>query len=78
MVAPEITPDVWNQYVAPVPSVQEQILLAIYFHMIDAGLYLPDYPPWHIITFQIEKTASGNSLLAPEMKCMCRIGGVTT
>ena len=30
-------------------------LLGIYSHMIDAFLYLPDYPLGHLIAFQIEE-----------------------
>ena len=30
-------------------------LLAIYSHMIDSFLYLPDYPLGHMIAFQIER-----------------------
>ena len=30
-------------------------MLAVYSHMIDAGLYLPDYPLGHLIAFQVEE-----------------------
>ena len=31
------------------------VLLGVYSHMIDAFLYLPDYPIGHLIAFQIEE-----------------------
>ncbi|MCL2167711.1 MAG: hypothetical protein FWH59_01135 [Lentimicrobiaceae bacterium] len=45
--------EVWNQYYAPVFGMPDQTILAIYSHMIDAPLYLSNYPIGHIIDFQI-------------------------
>ena len=68
--------DVWNKYYAPVFGVKDVEILAIYSHMIDHSLYLPNYTLGHIIAFQVEqhmKTAN----LAAEMQRMCSIGNVT-
>jgi hypothetical protein len=48
-----IAKEVWNQYYAPVFGIKDQIILAIYSHMIDAPLYLSAYPIGHIIVFLI-------------------------
>ena len=50
----EIAKDVWNKYYAPVFGVKDSPILAIYSHMINSGLYLPDYPLGHIIAYQVE------------------------
>ncbi|HRS54075.1 MAG TPA: hypothetical protein P5250_05160 [Bacteroidales bacterium] len=50
----EIAKDIWNKYYAPVFEIKDQYILAIYSHMIDAPLYLSNYPLGHIIEFQIE------------------------
>ncbi len=71
-----IARDVWNRYYAPVFGSRDEILLGVYSHMIDAGLYLPDYPIGHIIAFQIESYMEGKNL-AEEMKRMCAQGGIT-
>ncbi|MDZ7334944.1 MAG: hypothetical protein ONB32_07265 [candidate division KSB1 bacterium] len=71
-----IAKEVWNKYYAPIFGVQDQILLAIYSHIIDAGLYVPDYPLGHIISFQIEQYLQDKNL-ATEMERMCRQGAIT-
>ena len=48
-----IAKQVWNKYFAPVLGMEDQILLAVYSHIIDAGMYTPDYPLGYIIQFQI-------------------------
>ena len=72
----KIAQNIWNEYFAPVFGVEDEILLAIYSHMIDAGLYLPDYPLGHIIAFQIEQFFKDKNL-AVEMERMCRIGSIS-
>lgn len=69
----EITKKVWNDYYAPVLGMKDQILLAIYSHIVDGGMYTPDYPLGHIISFQIEEFLKTKSL-AVEMERMCRLG----
>ncbi len=71
-----IAKDVWNSYYAPVFGQRDVTLLAIYSHMVDAGMYTPDYPLGHIIAFQIEQYLKGKDL-AKEMQRMCAIGSVS-
>jgi hypothetical protein len=71
-----IAGDIWNRYYAPVFGSGDEILLGVYSHMIDAGLYLPDYPMGHIIAFQVESYMEGKNL-AEEMKRMCAQGSIT-
>ncbi len=71
-----IAKDVWNEYFAPVFGVHDCELLAVYSHMIDNSLYLPNYPLGHIIAFQIEDYMKDKNL-ATEMERMCAIGSVT-
>jgi hypothetical protein len=49
-----IAKGIWNRYYAPVFNQRDIVLLAVYSHMIDGLLYLPDYPMGHPIAFQIE------------------------
>jgi hypothetical protein len=46
--------EVWNKYFAPVIGVKDSPLLAIYSHMVEVPLYLPNYAYGQIIEFQIE------------------------
>jgi hypothetical protein len=71
-----ISMEVWNKYMAPVFDINDQIILGVYSHMIDAGLYLPDYSLGYIIAFQIENYLKGKKL-GPEMERMCRLGDIT-
>ena len=72
----QIAKDVWNEFYAPVFGVKDQILLAIYSHIIDAELYTPDYSLGYIIMFQIENYLKDKNL-AVEMERMCRLGSIT-
>jgi len=72
----QIAKDVWNQYFADVFGKRDVILLAIYSHMVNSGLYLPDYLLGHIIAFQIEAYLKGKKL-GIEMERMCRLGSIT-
>lgn len=74
-----IARDNWNRYCAPVFGVKDVPLLAIYSHMINNGLYLPDYPLGHIIASQVEHhmdkiVAEGNLSIADEIERMNRLG----
>lgn len=71
----KIAKDVWNKYYAPVFKVKDQAILAIYSHMIDASLYLPDYPIGHVIHFQIEDYLHGKTV-GKEMPRMLSPGNV--
>ncbi|MBN1780476.1 hypothetical protein JW948_05070 [bacterium] len=72
----EISKSIWNEYMAPVFGIEDQILLGVYSHMIDAGLYLPDYPLGFIIAYQIEDYLRGRNL-GEEMERMCTLGRIT-
>jgi len=68
-----IAREVWNKYYAELFGVRDQIILACYSHMIDAALYLPDYPLGHLIEFQLESFLAGKNL-GLEMERMCLAG----
>jgi hypothetical protein len=72
----EIARGVWNEYYAPVFGVRDQTLLAVYSHIIDAGMYLPDYPVGFLIQFQMEAHFAKKGLAA-EMERMCALGSIT-
>ncbi|HPN33746.1 MAG TPA: hypothetical protein PK843_04480 [bacterium] len=71
-----ISREIWNTYIAPLINVTDSPLLAIYSHLIDAGLYLPDYSLGHIIMFQIEQYLHDRNL-GQEMERMCKLGALT-
>ena len=50
-----IAKDVWNKYYQPVLGEKDSPILAIYSHMINSPMYLPNYPLGHIIEFQLEE-----------------------
>jgi hypothetical protein len=50
-----IATEVWNTYYAEAFGVKDSPILAIYSHMIDAPLYLSNYPLGHLIEFQMEE-----------------------
>lgn len=70
-----IADDVWNRYYADVFGIKDLPILAIYSHMINAPLYLPDYPLGHVIAFQIGKYLEGKNL-GEEMERMCLAGNI--
>lgn len=47
--------DIWNRYYAPILGHKDSVLLAIYSHLIEIGLYIPDYAIGHLIAFQLEQ-----------------------
>lgn len=51
----QIAKDVWNQYYEPVLGEHDCVLLAIYSHMVNAPMYLPNYPLGHIVQYQLEE-----------------------
>lgn len=53
---------IWNKYYAPILGEENSPILAIYSHMIDIPLYLPNYPYGHIIEFQLENQVQGKNL----------------
>ena len=54
--------EVWNEYFAPVIGVKDSPLLAIYSHMVNTPLYLPNYSYGRIIHFQVEEYLQGKNL----------------
>jgi len=70
-----IAQEVWNQYYAPVFGTRDQIILAVYSHMIDYTLYLPHYALGNVIQFQLEDYLK-DKVLGPEMERMCLLGNI--
>lgn len=54
-----IATEIWNSYYAPVFGVKDQPVLAIYSHMVNVPLYLPNYAYGHIIEFQLAEYLEG-------------------
>jgi hypothetical protein len=71
-----IAKDVWNRYYAPVFGVTDVVLLAVYSHLIDSTLYLPDYPVGYMIAFQIEQQMEKSGAIGPEFERMAIIGNI--
>jgi hypothetical protein len=73
-----IAQEVWNRYYAPTFGTKDVTLLAIYSHMIDSGLYLPDYPLGHLIAFQVEDHfGKRKGPMGAEFERICRLGSIT-
>ncbi len=73
----KIARDVWNRYYAPIFHEKDVTLLAIYSHMINSFLYLPDYPLGHMIAFQIDRQIEKTGAIGPEFERMAKMGNVT-
>jgi len=73
----QISRDMWNRYYAPVFRKNDVLLLGVYSHMIDAFLYLPDYPIGHLIAFQIEQQMKKAGSIGAEFERMAKMGSVT-
>ncbi len=73
----QIAKNIWNKYYAPVFHKKDVVLLAVYSHMIDSFLYLPDYPIGHLIAFQIEEQMRKAGAIGPEFERMAKMGRVT-
>lgn len=50
-----IAREIWNRYYAPHLGETDSPILAIYSHMVDVPMYLPNYPFGHLIHFQLEE-----------------------
>ena len=74
-----IAADVWNAYFKPVLGEKDCILLAIYSHMVNSPMYLPNYPIGHIVEFQLEEAFSGlsDTEWAAEYERCYRLGRLT-
>ncbi len=73
----EIAQDIWNQYYATVFGQRDVVLLAVYSHMIDSYLYLPDYAIGHLIAFQVEEQMTKSGAIGSEFERMAKVGRVT-
>ncbi len=71
-----ISREVWNRWYAPLFGVKDAEILAIYSHMIDYGLYLPDYALGHLIAFEVGQTVRGERFGA-EFERVARQGRIT-
>jgi hypothetical protein len=73
----EIAKNIWNKYYAPVFKKKDVLLLAIYSHMIDSYMYLPDYPIGHLIAHQIEEQIKKSGNIGKEVERMVKAGCIT-
>ncbi|MFO7658093.1 MAG: hypothetical protein R6W78_13610 [Bacteroidales bacterium] len=71
-----ISREIWNKYYAEVFGVKDQVILAIYSHMIAYPLYLSAYPVGHLIDYQIEEYMAGKDFAA-EIKRIFSSGNLT-
>ena len=75
-----IAKDVWNQYYQPVLGEKDSPILAIYSHMVNSPMYLPNYPLGHIIEFQLEEhltKCSDQNAFANELMRIYKLGRLT-
>ena len=75
-----IARDVWNQYCEPVLGTHDSPLLAIYSHMLNYPMYLPNYPIGHIIHYQLEEHLAGfgsDAAFATELQRIYEQGRLT-
>lgn len=75
-----IAREVWNNYYEPVLGTHDSPVLAIYSHMINAPMYLPNYPFGHLIEYQLEEylsTMKSREQFASEIKRIYTLGRLT-
>ncbi len=70
----DIAKNIWNKYYAPVFKKKDVLLLAIYSHMIDSYMYLPDYPIGYLIANQIEEQIKKSGSVGKEVERMVKAG----
>jgi len=70
--------ETWNRWYAPVLGPRDATLLAIYSHLVNSFLYLPDYPLGHLIAAQLEAhfAALPPGALGGEVERITRFGAV--
>lgn len=75
----EIAARVWNEYYEPVLGEHDCVLLAIYSHIVNSPMYLPNYPIGHIVQFQLEEWLADKegSEWAKEYERCYRLGRLT-
>lgn len=75
-----IAREVWNKYYEPVLGTHDSPILAIYSHMVNSPMYLPNYPFGHIIEYQIESHLSklpDPRIIGPEIERIWKLGRLT-
>ncbi len=75
-----IAKDVWNRYYEPVLGTPDSPLLAVYSHMVNAPMYLPNYPFGHIIEYQLESHLAkqpDRAAFAAEIRRIYTLGRLT-
>lgn len=75
-----IAREVWNRYYEPVLGTPDSPILAIYSHMVNSPMYLPNYPFGHIIEYQLEEYFSklpDPRCIGPEITRIYRLGRLT-
>ncbi len=75
-----ISHEVWNKYYEPVLGTHDSPILAIYSHIVNSPMYLPNYPFGHIVEFQLEKyfsSLSSDSEFASEIERIYTLGTLT-
>ena len=70
----DIAKNIWNKYYAPVFRKKDILLLAIYSHMIDSYMYLPDYPIGYLIAHQIEEQIKKGGSIGKEVERIVKAG----
>ena len=75
-----IAKEIWNQYYEPILGEHDCILLAIYSHIVNAPMYLPNYPLGHIVQYQLEEhlaKSKNQQEFAQEYMRIYRLGRLT-
>ena len=72
----KIAKEVWNNYYSEIFGIRDQVILAVYSHMIAYPLYLSAYPIGHLIDYQIEEYIL-SKVFASEVKRIFASGNVT-
>ena len=75
-----IAKEVWNKYYQPVLGEKDSPILAIYSHMVNSPMYLPNYPLGHIIEFQLEEhlaKSADKKAFADELMRIYKLGRLT-
>ena len=67
---------VWNRFFADRYGVRDSDLFAIYSHIVNAALYLPDYAIGELVAFQIGRRLRERPFGA-EVERLCRLGRLT-
>ena len=76
----ETARSVWNRYYEPVLGTHDSPLLAIYSHMLNYPMYLPNYPVGHIVHYQLEEhlaRCGSDAAFAAELQRIYRQGRLT-